>query len=69
MRKGIRYFLWIAAILAITYSSVYFKKLSDVNAGTAKAFDAARYASNYFYKQLPAAITKAPDVNKLIVMI
>jgi len=61
--------LWIAAILAIAYSSVYFKKLSDVNAGTAKALDAAGYASNYFYKQLPAAIAKAPDVDKLIAMI
>jgi predicted lipoprotein len=69
MRKGIKYFLWIAAILIVAYNAVYFRKLSDVNAGTAKAFDAAAYANNYFYKQLPAAIAKAPDVDKLIEMI
>jgi hypothetical protein len=69
MRKSIKYFLWIALALVVAYNSVYFKKLSDLNAGAPKAFDAAAYANNYFYKQLPAAIDKAPDIDKLITML
>jgi hypothetical protein len=69
MRKSIKYFLWIAIALVVAYNSVYFKKLSDLNAGAAKAFDAAGYANNYFYKQLPTVIEKAPDIDKLIAML
>jgi len=69
MRKSIKYILWVAVILVVAYSSVYFKKLSDVKAAAAKGFDAAAYANNYFYKQLPPAIAEAPDVDKLIAMI
>jgi len=69
MRKSIKYFFWIAAALAVAYNSVYFKKLSDLNAGAAKQFDARAYASNYFYKQLPAVVANAPDIDKLIAML
>ncbi|MGH7237098.1 MAG: DUF2291 domain-containing protein [Candidatus Saccharimonadales bacterium] len=69
MQKGIKYFLWLSAILIAAYNSVYFKKLSDINRGAAKSFNAGAYASNYFYKQLPAAVSKAPDIDKLIGMI
>jgi hypothetical protein len=69
MRKSIKYFLWIAVALIVAYNSVYFKKLSDLNAGAVKSFDAAAYANNYFYKQLPLVVAKAPDIDKLIAMI
>lgn len=69
MRRSIKYFLWIAAGLTMAYNSVYFKKLSDLNTGAAKAFNARAYANNYFYKQLPAAVAKAPDIDTLIAMI
>jgi hypothetical protein len=69
MRKSIKYFLWIALALVVAYNSVYFKKLSDLNAGAAKAFDAAAYANNYFYTQLPPVVAKAPDIDKLITLL
>jgi len=69
MRKSIKYFLWIAVALIVAYNSVYFKKLSDLNTGAPKPFDAAAYANNYFYKQLPVMVSKAPDIDKLIAMI
>jgi hypothetical protein len=69
MRKSIKYFLWIAVSLIVAYNSVYFKKLSDLNAAAPKPFDAAAYANNYFYKQLPAMVAKAPDIDKLMAMI
>lgn len=69
MKKGIKYFLWLTGILIIAYNSVYFKRLSDVNAGATTSFDAAAYARNYFYRQLPAAVTQAPDIDKLVAMI
>lgn len=50
MKKSIRYVLWVALVLIVGYNSVYFKKLDEVNAGSAKTFDAAGYANTYFYK-------------------
>ena len=69
MRKSIKYFLWIAVALIVAYNSIYFKKLSDLNTGAAKSFNAAAYANNYFYKQLPAVVAKAPDIDKLIAIV
>ncbi|WP_448699539.1 DUF2291 domain-containing protein [Mucilaginibacter sp. AW1-3] len=66
MKKSVRYILWVALVLIVGYNSVYFKKLDEVNAGAAKAFDAAGYADTYFYKELPAEIVKAPEIGKLI---
>lgn len=69
MRKSIKYFLWIVAAFIVVYNSVYFKKLSDLNAEAPKQFDARAYANNYFYKQLPGVIAKAPEIDKLVAMI
>ncbi len=69
MKKSIRYVIWVALVLIAGYNSVYFKKLDEVNAGAAKAFDAAAYANNYFYKQLPAETAKAPQLDKLVGLI
>lgn len=69
MKKSIRYVLWVALVLIVGYNSVYFKKLDEVNAGSAKTFDAAGYANTYFYKELPAETAKAPEIGKLIGLI
>jgi len=66
MKKSIRYVLLVALMLIIGYNSVYFKKLDEMNAGAAKNFDAAAYAGTFFYKELPAEVAKAPDIDKLI---
>jgi len=66
MKKSIRYVLLVALALIVCYNSVYFKKLDEVKAEAGKTFDAAGYASTYFYKELPAETAKAPDIDKLI---
>ncbi len=69
MKKSVRYVLWVALVLIVGYNSVYIKKLDEVNAGAVKTFDAAAYADTYFYKELPAETSKAPEIGKLIGLI
>jgi len=54
MRKNvIKYIVSIAIILLVAYNSVYFKKLDEVKAAqSAKTFNAAAYAQNFWDKKL-----------------
>jgi len=66
MKKAVKYILVIVLVVLIASNSVYFKKLSDVKASSAKQFDAAKYARNYLNAQLIPAANKAPEADELL---
>lgn len=69
-KKVIKYVISIAIILLVAYNSVYFKKLDEVKvAQSAKTFNAALYAQNFWDKKLAPALNTAVDVSKLVPML
>ena len=53
----------------MAYNSVYFKKLDEVKASASKAFDAEKYARDYFDKKLVKALDSVLDINILRIML
>ena len=68
MKKTIRYAIFLVTIAFLAYNSVYFKKLDEVKAGTT-AFDAVKYAAEFWTKELPVASRKAVETGKLFALI
>lgn len=63
----VKYLLATAAVVVVGYNSVYFSKLSEVQAkGTATAFDAPAYARTFWTSKLPQALTTATDLPALL---
>jgi predicted lipoprotein len=66
-KKIIKYVIVVIVILLVAYNSVCFKKLDEVKAEqTAKAFNAASYAQNFWEKKLTPSLNTAISVDKLI---
>jgi predicted lipoprotein len=66
-KKIIKYIIAVAVILLVAYNSVYFKKLDQVKAEqTAKTFNAASYARNFWDKKLTPGLHTAIAIEKLI---
>jgi len=67
-KKLLKYTVITVICLFVAYNSVYFKKLSDVNAAN-KAFSAAEYAQGYLYQKLVPSISKTPSTDTLLTLI
>jgi predicted lipoprotein len=68
MKAG-KYIIAIVIIMVVAYNSVYFKKLDEVKAAaTAKEFNAAQYAKDFWTNKLIPNLGKATDVNQLTAM-
>ncbi len=68
--KTIKYIIAIAVIVVIAYNSVYFKKLDEVKAvETAKEFNAATYAQNFWNNKLLPSLNKAIELTQLTAML
>jgi predicted lipoprotein len=69
-KKVLKYIVVIVVVLLVAYNSVYFKKLDQVKAEqTAKTFNAASYAQNFWEKKLTPGLDKAIAIDKLIPML
>ena len=66
MKKYLKYVTIIAAVGLLAYKSVYFKKLSEVKAKTAAAFDAAGFTQKLWNEQLNAKLDSAIELTALI---
>ena len=68
--KTAKYIIAIVIILVVAYNSVYFTKLDEVKAAaTAKEFNAAQYAQNFWTNKLIPNLNKAIDVSQLTAML
>jgi predicted lipoprotein len=69
-KKVLKYIIVVVVVLLVAYNSVYFKKLDQVKAEqTAKTFNAASYAQNFWEKKLTPSLSKAIAIDKLIPML
>ncbi|MBS1522419.1 MAG: DUF2291 domain-containing protein [Bacteroidetes bacterium] len=69
-KKVIKYIIVAFVVLLVGYNSVYFKKLDEVKAEqTAKTFNAAAYAQNFWDKKLTPGLSNAIAIDKLIPML
>jgi len=69
-KKVLKYIIIAIVILLVAYNSVYFKKLDQVKAEqTAKTFNAASYAQNFWDKKLTPGLDKAIAIDKLMPML
>lgn len=69
-KKVIKYIVVVVVILLVAYNSVYFKKLEEVKAEqTARTFNAASYAQNFWDKKLTPSLNNATAIDKLIPML
>ncbi|TWI85120.1 putative lipoprotein [Lacibacter cauensis] len=66
MKKYLKYIITIAAVGLLAYKSVYFKKLSEVKAKTATAFDAAGFTQKIWSEQLNTKLDSAIELTTLI---
>lgn len=67
-KKLLKYAVITVICLFVAYNSVYFKKLSDVNAAN-KAFNATEYAQGYLDQKLIPSIDKTPSTDTLLNLI
>jgi hypothetical protein len=67
-KKLLKYAVITVICLLVAYNSVYFKKLSDVNAAN-KAFNAVEYAQGYLDQKLVPSISKTPSTDTLLNLI
>ncbi len=67
-KKLVKYAVVTIICLLLAYNSVYFKKLSDVNAAN-KSFNATEYAQNYLDQKLIPSIGKMPSTDTLLNLI
>jgi len=69
-KKVLKYIIVVVVVLLVAYNSVYFKKLDQVKAEqTAKTFNAASYAQNFWDKKLTPGLKDAIAIEKLIPML
>ena len=66
MKKMLKYILLITMVGLVGYKSVYIKKLSEVNNGTDKKFDAVSFAKKIWNEKMPAKIDSAVDLAVLM---
>lgn len=67
MKKFLKYALALVVVLFVGYHSVYFKKLNEVQAGTAAGkINTTAYTRTFWDKKLPLALNKAVPVNDLV---
>lgn len=65
--KILKYLAALILALFIGYNSVYFKKLSEVKAGTTDGkFNAEKYTRNFWDKKLIPSLNKAIEINLLL---
>jgi predicted lipoprotein len=65
MKKSLKYILFLLIIGLIAYNSVYFKKISELQAAS-KSFDATAYAQNLVGNKLQPVLTNAVKLDSLI---
>lgn len=66
-KKMIRYGIVAAAIIIAFTNSVYFRSLAEVKASeTAKKFDPASYANNFWNNELTPNLQQAIEIDRLI---
>lgn len=67
MKKFLKYAFALIVVLFAGYHSVYFKKLSEVQAGTSKGkVNTTAYSRTFWNKKLPSSLNKAVAVHELI---
>ncbi len=67
MMKILKYLIALVVVLFIGYNSVYFKKLSEVQAGIADGkLNTEEYTRNFWDKKLMPSLNKAIDINTLV---
>lgn len=67
MMKILKYLIALVVVLFIGYNSVYFKKLSEVQAGIADGkLNTEEYTRNFWDKKLMPSLKKAIDINTLV---
>ena len=70
LRKRIKYALVGCLLLLVGYKSVYFKKLSEVQAAAASGkFDAAAYARTFWVEKLTPGLAAATDLPQLLALL
>lgn len=69
LKKTVKYVVGLVALILIAYNSVYFKKLDEVKASSAKKFDAKSYARKYFDDKLIPALNNAVEIEQLLTML
>lgn len=73
MPKNLRYAFLLVLIAVVTYNSVYFKRLDEVNAtstvNATSKFDAAAYAQKFWSGKLLPATSKATEFNELLTLL
>lgn len=65
-RKMIKCLLLVVVIGLLGYNSIYIKKLSEVQAQTPKAFDAAAFAKKLWVEQLPLRLDSVVTLDVLV---
>lgn len=69
-KKALKYTIAAIIVLLVAYNSVYFKKLSEVQAAAAsKNFDAAAYAAKFWNNKLMPNLHKAVNLGTLLPMV
>ncbi len=69
-KSVLKYAIAAIVFILVAYKSVYFKKLDEVKAEqSAKTFDAAKYAENFWTKKLTPGLHNAVDIDTLIPML
>jgi predicted lipoprotein len=66
MKRSLKYLVTVIVLVIVAYNMVFFKKLDDVKASATKTFDAVGYAKTFIDKKLPAATSKAIDIDALL---
>jgi len=67
-KKLLKYIVILVICLFVAYNSVYFKKLSDVNA-TGNTFNAAAYSQNYLENDLLKSLNHIPSTDTILTFI
>ena len=67
MKKGLKYLISILVLALVAYNSVYFKKLDEVKAaGTSTAFNASKYAREFYNSKLLTHLDSAVELGQLV---
>ncbi len=70
MMKILKYLIALVVVLFIGYNSVYFKKLSEVQAGIADGkFNTEEYTRKFWDKKLMPSLNKAIEINTLVTLL
>lgn len=70
MKKLLKYLFVLIAILFIGYHSVYFKKLSEVNAAASHGkINIAQYTKTFWNKKLLPSLNKAVSITELMALL